>query len=104
MDALNSAGEVTLNAEGKQYAASYQLRQGVITVTLGSASRVMRVGGAVAVPESLRHNLFLLGIEKLPIHPSIGITSFLQVVVVIVAIPDHATDYPDGIVKPVLLI
>ena len=57
MDALNSAGEVTLNAEGKQYAASYQLRQGVITVTLGSASRVIRVGGAVAVPESLARTI-----------------------------------------------
>ena len=57
MDALNSAGQVTLNAEGKQYAASYQLRQGVITVTLGSASRVIRVGGAVAVPESLARTI-----------------------------------------------
>ena len=57
MDALNSAGQVILNAEGKQYAASYQLRQGVITVTLGSASRVMRVGGAVAVPESLARTI-----------------------------------------------
>ena len=57
MDALNSAGEVTLNAEGKQYAASYQLRQGVITVTLGSASRVVRVGRAVAAPESLARTI-----------------------------------------------
>jgi len=57
MDALNSAGEVTLNAEGKQYAASYQLRQGVITVTLGSASRVMRVGAAVAAPQSLARTI-----------------------------------------------
>ena len=57
MDALNSAGEVTLNAEGKQYAASYQLRQGVITVTLGSASRVIRVGEAVAAPQSLARTI-----------------------------------------------
>ena len=57
MDALNSAGQVILNAEGKQYAASYQLRQGVITVTLGSASRVIRVGGAVAAPESLARTI-----------------------------------------------
>ena len=57
MDALNSAGQVILNAEGKQYAASYQLRQGVITVTLGAASRVMRVGGAVAAPESLARTI-----------------------------------------------
>ena len=57
MNALNSAGQVILNAEGKQYAASYELRQGVITVTLGSASRVMRVGGAVAAPESLARTI-----------------------------------------------
>ena len=57
MEALNSTGQVILNAEGKQYAASYQLRQGVITVTLGSASRVMRVGGAVAAPESLARTI-----------------------------------------------
>ena len=57
MDALNSAGQVILNAEGKQYAASYQLQRGVITVTLGSASRVMRVGGAVAAPESLARTI-----------------------------------------------
>ena len=57
MNALNSAGQVTLNAEGKQYAASYQLRWGVITVTFGSTSRVIRVGGAVAVPESLARTI-----------------------------------------------
>lgn len=57
MDALNSAGQVTLNAEGKQYAASYQLRHGVITVTLGSASRVIRVGEAVAAPQSLARTI-----------------------------------------------
>jgi hypothetical protein len=57
MDALNSAGQVILNVEGKQYAASYQLRSGVITVTLGSASRVIRVGGAIAAPESLARTI-----------------------------------------------
>jgi hypothetical protein len=46
MNALNSAGHVTLNAEGKQYAASYQLQRGVITVTFGFTSRVIRVGEA----------------------------------------------------------
>jgi len=29
MDAIYSAGHVTLNAEGKQYVASYQLQRGV---------------------------------------------------------------------------
>jgi hypothetical protein len=57
MDALNSAGQVTLNAEGAQYAASYQLRSGVITVTFGSTSRVIRVGKAVAAPESLARTI-----------------------------------------------
>jgi hypothetical protein len=57
MDALNSAGRVTLNAEGTQYAASYQLRSGLITVTFGSASRVIRVGEAVAAPESLARTI-----------------------------------------------
>jgi hypothetical protein len=56
-DALNSAGRVTLNAEGTQYAASYQLRWGVITVTFGSVSRVIRVGEAVAAPESLARTI-----------------------------------------------
>jgi hypothetical protein len=57
MDALNSVGQVNLNAEGKQYAASYQLRRGVITVTFGSASRVIRVGEAVPAPESLARTI-----------------------------------------------
>ena len=57
MDALSSTGHVTLNAEGKQYAASYQLRWGVITVTSGSVSRVIQVGAAVAAPESLARTI-----------------------------------------------
>jgi hypothetical protein len=57
LDGLSSAGRVTLNAEGMQYAASYQLRCGVITVTYGSASRVIRVGEAVAAPESLARTI-----------------------------------------------
>jgi hypothetical protein len=57
MDALNCAGRVTLNAEGTQYAASYQLRCGLITVTFGSASRVIRVGEAVAAPESMARTI-----------------------------------------------
>jgi hypothetical protein len=57
MDGLNSAGRVTLNAEGTQYAAWYQLRCGVITVTFGSASKVIRVGEAVAAPQSLARTI-----------------------------------------------
>jgi hypothetical protein len=57
MNALDAAGRVTLNAEGKQYAASYQLQWGVITVTSEFASRVIRVGETVAVPESLARTI-----------------------------------------------
>ncbi len=57
MNALDSAGQVTLNAEGKQYAASYQIRWGVITVTFGSASRVIRVGEPIAAPESVARTI-----------------------------------------------
>ena len=57
MKALNAAGRVTLNAEGKQYAASYQLQRGVITVTSGFTSRVIRVGETVAAPESLARTI-----------------------------------------------
>jgi len=57
MDALSSTGRVTLNADGTRYAASYQLRFGVITVTFGSVSRVIRVGETVAAPESLARTI-----------------------------------------------
>jgi monoamine oxidase len=56
MGTLNSSGQVILNADGKQYAASYQFQRGVFTVTSGSASRVVRVG-AVAAPESLARTI-----------------------------------------------
>jgi hypothetical protein len=57
MGMLNfSAGQVILNADGKQYAASYQFQRGVFTVTSGAASRVVRVG-AVAAPESLARTI-----------------------------------------------
>jgi hypothetical protein len=57
MNALNWAGHVTLNAEGKQYAASYQLEWGVITVTSEFASRVIRVEEPVGAPESLARTI-----------------------------------------------
>ena len=71
MDALNSAGEVTLNAEGMRYAASYQLRQGVITVTFGSASRVIRVGEAVAAPESLARTILRTMVKEKSQRPDL---------------------------------
>ena len=57
MDTLNSAGQVTLNADGKKYTASYQLRCGVITVTSGSASRLIRVGEPVPAPKSVARTI-----------------------------------------------
>jgi hypothetical protein len=57
MDGFNSAGRVTLNAEGAKYVASYQLWRGVITVTFGSASMVIRVGEAVATPQSVARTI-----------------------------------------------
>jgi hypothetical protein len=57
MDPLDATGNVFLNAEGRRYMASYQLRFGVITVTCGATSRVVRVGGAVAFPDSLARTI-----------------------------------------------
>jgi GH24 family phage-related lysozyme (muramidase) len=61
-----------------QYAASYQLRCGVITVTYGSASRVIRVGEAVAAPESLARTILKKMVtenahraEKKPMDPRV---------------------------------
>lgn len=51
------AGQVILNAEGRQYTASYQLRSGVITVTSGSASRFIHVGEAITAPESVARTI-----------------------------------------------
>jgi len=57
MNALSSAGHVTVNAEGKQYAASYQLQWGVMTVTSEFASSVIRVEEPIGAPESLARTI-----------------------------------------------
>jgi hypothetical protein len=57
MDTLISAGQVILNAEGKQYTASYQLQGGVIVVTSGSASKLIRVGESVPAPKSVARTI-----------------------------------------------
>ncbi|MDQ6916610.1 MAG: hypothetical protein M3023_02180 [Pseudomonadota bacterium] len=54
---LSSKGQVTLNAEGKQYIASFHLGMGVITVTSGCVSRVMLLGEAVVSPESVARTI-----------------------------------------------
>ena len=56
-DGVNSVGMVTLNAEGRQYTASYRLAGGVITVTFGAASTVIRVGEAVIGPRSVARTI-----------------------------------------------
>jgi hypothetical protein len=72
MDAFNSAGQVILNAEGRQYTASYQLRLGVITVTFGSASRVVRVGKVVAAPESLARTILRTMVKERCVLAELG--------------------------------
>ena len=57
MHGLVSKGHVTLNAEGKQYIASFQLGIGVITVTSGCLSRVTLLGGAMVSPESVARTI-----------------------------------------------
>jgi hypothetical protein len=57
MRKLVSDGQVSLNAEGKQYTASFHLGVGVITVTSGSVSRVTLVGGTVVSPESVARTI-----------------------------------------------
>lgn len=57
MYGLLSKGQVTLNAEGKQYIASFHLGMGVITVTSGCVSRVMLLGEAVVSPESVARTI-----------------------------------------------
>lgn len=57
MGALIRDGHVTLNAEGKQYTASFHLAWGVITVTSGSVSRVIQVGGEVVSPQALARTI-----------------------------------------------
>lgn len=47
MGAQMSDGRVTLNAEGKRYAASFRIEHGEITVTSGSLAKVVEVGEVV---------------------------------------------------------
>jgi hypothetical protein len=53
MDAVVADGQVTLNAQGKRYTASYRVGWGVIVVTLGSVTRVTHVASTGVAPASL---------------------------------------------------
>ena len=44
MNLSTSGGRILLNVDGKQYAASYRIDNGVITVTSGAASHCVDVG------------------------------------------------------------
>ena len=44
MNLSTSGGRILLNVDGKQYAASYRIDNGVITVTSGAASDCVEVG------------------------------------------------------------
>jgi len=72
VDALDATGNVFLNAEGRRYMASYQLRLGVITVTCGATSRVVRVGEAVAFPDSLARTILRSMVKDNGFVPELG--------------------------------
>ena len=66
MDPLISDGHVTLNAEGRQYTASFHLGWGVITVTSGSVSKVMQVGQAAVEPQSVARTILRTIVAEYP--------------------------------------
>ena len=57
MNTLDFNGEVVLNVDGNRYSASYQIRYGVITVTFGTTSRIVRVGEVVVSAQSLARTI-----------------------------------------------
>jgi hypothetical protein len=52
-----ATGTVSLNADGRQYNASYELHAGIMTVTFGITQRVVRVGDTVPFPTSLARTI-----------------------------------------------
>jgi hypothetical protein len=66
MDPLVSDGYVTLNADGRQYTASFHLGWGVITVTSGSVSRVMQLGQATVEPQSVARTILRTIVTEYP--------------------------------------
>jgi hypothetical protein len=66
MDPLVLDGNVTLNAEGRQYTASFHLGWGVITVTSGSVSRVLQLGQAAVEPQSVARTILRTIVTEYP--------------------------------------
>ena len=56
MDAPVSEGQVTLNAEGKRYIASFRIEGGAITVTSGSVSTTVELCD-VTSPQSIARTI-----------------------------------------------
>ena len=56
MDASVSEGQVTLNAEGKRYIASFRIELGAITVTSGSVSTTVELCDVIS-PQSIARTI-----------------------------------------------
>ena len=56
MDAPVSEGQVTLNAEGKRYIASFRIERGAITVTSGSVSSTVELCDVIS-PQSIARTI-----------------------------------------------
>lgn len=57
MELPRTTSQVTLDGEGKQYTASFELGWGVMTVTSGSVARVIAIGEAATSPQSVARTI-----------------------------------------------
>lgn len=65
MDAPMSEGQVTLNAEGKRFTASFRIEHGVITVTSGSISTTVELPD-VNSPQSVARTILRAMVREGP--------------------------------------
>lgn len=65
-------GKVILNAEGRQYAGSFHLGRGVMTVTSGSVARVILIGDPVVAPESVARLILRDIVREDPQHAELS--------------------------------
>jgi hypothetical protein len=65
MDAPMSEGIVTVNAEGKRYAASFRIERGVITVTSGSVSTTIELHDVIS-PQSVARTILRAMVREGP--------------------------------------
>jgi hypothetical protein len=66
MSGFISEGQVTLNAEGRRYAASFHVGRGVMTVKLGSVSRIIHIHGPMHSPESAARTILRTMVREDP--------------------------------------